>query len=38
MSDRLRSSLKRPAKDAAAAAHGVKVGAATLWRTFLEGD
>src|SRR5260221_3282067 len=34
MSDRLRISLKGPANAAAAAAHGVKVGAATLWRAF----
>ena len=38
MSGRLRTSLKGPVKAAAAAAHGVKVGAATLWRTLLEGD
>ena len=37
MSDRLRISLKGPANAAAAAAHGVKVGAATLWRSLLEG-
>ncbi len=38
MSDRLRISLKGPANAAAAAAHGVKVGAATLWRSLLEGE
>jgi len=38
MSGRLRTSLKGPANAAAAAAHGVKVGAATLWRSLLEGD
>jgi len=38
MSGRLRISLKGPANAAAAAAHGVKVGAATLWRSMLEGD
>ena len=38
MSGRLRISLKGPANAAAAAAHGVKVGAATLWRSLLEGD
>jgi uncharacterized protein YoxC len=37
-SDRLRISLKGPANAAAAAAHGVKVGAATLWRSLLEGE
>jgi uncharacterized protein YoxC len=38
MNGRLRVSLKGPANAAAAAAHGVKVGAATLWRSLLEGD
>jgi hypothetical protein len=38
MSGRLRVSLKGPANAAAAAAHGVKVGAATLLRSMLEGD
>jgi uncharacterized protein YoxC len=38
MSGRLRVSLNGPVKAAAAAAHGVKVGAASLWRTLLEGD
>jgi len=38
MRDRLRVSLKGPANAAAAAAHGVKVGAAMLWRSMLEGD
>jgi uncharacterized protein YoxC len=33
MSGRLGVSLRGPAKAAAAAAHGVKVGAATLWRS-----
>jgi uncharacterized protein YoxC len=38
MSGRLRENLKGPANAAAAAAHGVKVGAATLWRSLLEGE
>jgi hypothetical protein len=38
MSGRLRENLKGPANAAAAAAHGVKVGAATLWRLLLEGE
>jgi uncharacterized protein YoxC len=38
MTGRVRLSLERPARTAAAAAHGVKVGAATLWRSLLEGD
>ena len=38
MSGRLRGSLQGPANAAAAAAHGVKVGAATLWRSLLEGE
>jgi uncharacterized protein YoxC len=38
MNGRLRESLKGPAKAAAAAAHGVKVGAASRWRTLLQGD
>ena len=38
MTGRLKISLRGPANAAAAAAHGVKVGAATLWRSMLEGD
>ena len=38
VSGRLRISLEGPARTAAAAAHGVRVGAATLWRALLEGD
>lgn len=38
MNGRLRESLRGPANAAAAAAHGIKVGAASLWRTLLEGD
>src|SRR5437660_7930846 len=38
VSGRLAVSLRRPANAAAAAAHGVKVGAATLWRSIQEGD
>ncbi len=38
ISGRLKVSLRGPANAAAAAAHGVKVGAATLWRSMLEGD
>ena len=38
LSGRLRISLRGPATAAAAAAHGVKVGAATLWRSLQEGE
>ena len=38
MSGRLRIGLKGPANAAAAAAKGGKVGAATLWRSMLEGE
>ena len=38
MNGRLKISLRGPANAAAAAAHGVKVGAAILWRSILEGD
>jgi uncharacterized protein YoxC len=38
MNGRLKISLQGPARAAAAAAHGVKVGAASLWRSLLEGD
>jgi len=38
MGGRVRKSLRGPANTAAAAAHGVRVGAATLWRSLLEGD
>jgi hypothetical protein len=38
MSGRLRVSLKGPANAAVAAAHGVKVGAASLWRSWIEGE
>ena len=37
MGGRVRTSLRAPANAAASAAHGVKVGAATLWRS-LVGD
>jgi uncharacterized protein YoxC len=38
MGGKLRKSLRGPANTAAAAAHGVKVGAANLWRSMLEGE
>ena len=38
MGGRLKISLRGPTNTAAAAAHGVKVGVATLWRSLLEGD
>jgi hypothetical protein len=38
LNTRLRVSLRGPANGAVAAAHGVKVGAALLWRSMLKGD
>jgi hypothetical protein len=38
MGGKLRVRLRGPANTAAAAAHGVKVGAARLWRSLLEGE